>query len=76
MVSYVRDRSIQTDKFSEFDRMIRESRGIADAIAVAAPEVLGDTYEELVTNVGKLANAELMLIVVPSGHRQSGYKLN
>ena len=76
VVSYVRDLNIRKDKFTEFDRMIRDSMGKADAIAVSAPEVLGDTFEELVTNLRKLANAEFMLIVVPSGQRPSGHKLN
>ncbi len=74
--SYARDLSIQKNKFAEFDRMLKESAGKIDAVIISAPRILGDTFEELLSNLEKLANAELMLIVVPSSHRQSGYKLN
>lgn len=35
----------------------------ADAIAVAFPEVMGDTYTELIVNLGKLARSGKMLII-------------
>jgi hypothetical protein len=76
IVSYARDPSMRKDKFAEFDRMIRDSAGTIDAVTILAPRILSDTFQELVSNPDKLANAELMLLVVPSSQRQSGYKLN
>ena len=35
----------------------------ADAIAVAFPEVIGDTYSELIINLGKLAEHDKALVV-------------
>jgi hypothetical protein len=65
VVSYVRDLTVADDKFSAFDRMIRDSEGNADAVLVSAPNILGDTFDELVMNLGKLARADLMLMIVP-----------
>ncbi|HEV7302408.1 MAG TPA: hypothetical protein VGN72_23920 [Tepidisphaeraceae bacterium] len=64
--SYTRDLSVTTDKFAELDRLCRGTpRNKVDAIIVAAPQVLGDTYEELIQNLNKVAQADLALIIVP-----------
>ena len=36
----------------------------ADAIVVAFPEVLGDTYSELIINLGKLAEHDKAFVIV------------
>ncbi len=66
-VSYTRDMSAQKDKFKQLNRLINGARqtGDVDAVVVASPEVLGDTYDELVANLNKLAGAELALVIVP-----------
>lgn len=57
-------------KFRELDRVIQDARRTkVDAIMVAKPEVLGDTYEELCTNLNKLADAKLGLIIRPRAER-------
>ena len=67
VISYARDMSLTADKFRQLDALIRNAwKDRADAVAVAAPEVLGDTYDELVGNLRKLADANLLLAVVPS----------
>ena len=70
-VSYARDMSVKTNKFVEFDRLIREAKELAaDTVLVQSPQVLGDNYDELIDNLTKLANAELALVIVPSEHRR------
>lgn len=66
-VSYARDMTLEADKFKELDRLVREAktRQDVDAVVVASPQVLGDTYEELIANLNKLADAELAVVVVP-----------
>lgn len=58
-------------KFSDLDRMIRETKekGV-QAVMIHHPEVLGDNYAELVTNLNKLADAELALVIVPQSDRK------
>jgi hypothetical protein len=53
-------------KFADFDRMIAESKrqGIT-TLLVPSPQTLGDTYDELIRNLTKLQEAELMLVIVP-----------
>ena len=62
---------MKTDKFKELDRLVREAqtKGDVDAVLVASPQVLGDTYEELVANLNKLAGAELAVVIVPPSDR-------
>jgi hypothetical protein len=69
VVTYVRDMLIQTNKFAEFDSMIRQAMGNVDAVLVTSPEALGDNYEVLVTNLNELAAADLMIVFVPPSHR-------
>jgi len=70
-VSYARDMTLDTDKFKELDRLVMEAKakGEVDAVIVASPQVLGDTYEELVANLNKLAEAELAVVIVPPSDR-------
>lgn len=52
-------------KFANFTRMIEDTKAKKDidVVLVADPEVLGDTYEELVTNLNLLREAELGLMI-------------
>jgi hypothetical protein len=43
---------------------VESSRDKADAVFVAAPEVLGDTYEDLVMNLDIIARHKLAVIIV------------
>jgi hypothetical protein len=66
VVSYARDLSLTTDKFAQFRVLLRDARKDgADAVAVASPQVLGDSYDELVANLNNLAAANLLLVIVP-----------
>ena len=68
--TYVRDLSLTADKFLEFDRLCREARDLGiETLIVATPQVLGDNYAELVTNLEKLAAAGLLLAIVPSASK-------
>lgn len=59
-------------KFDEFDRMCREAKAKGvNAVLIHHPEVLGDDYAELVMNLNKLADAELMLRIAPTKDRRS-----
>ena len=70
-VSYARDMKVQADKFKQLDRLVTEAKakGEVDAVIVASPQVLGDTYDELVANLNKLADAELAVVIVPPSDR-------
>ena len=54
-------------KFSDLHRLAGKIDGKADLVLVAAPEVLGDTYEELVMNLVVLAHHGLLVGIVPPG---------
>lgn len=53
-------------KWKTFFDMIEQSKGKVEYVIVAAPEVLGDTYEEIVVNLAAIYNAELKVIILPS----------
>lgn len=64
-------------KFAEFIRALEENklarrRGKkgADVMLVAMPQALGDTYEELVESLNRLADARLQLEIVPRAERK------
>ena len=60
------------DKWTQFDRLIEQSKGKVDAMAVAFPEILGDSYLELMVNLSKLASAGLEVMIKdpsPSIHK-------
>ena len=70
-VSYSRDRTVKADKFKQLDRLVGEAKlkGDVDAVVVESPQVLGDTYDELLANLNKLAQAELAVVIVPPSDR-------
>ena len=52
------------EKFMEFDRMIEDAKaGRIDDVVIAWPDVLGDTYEELIENLSLIAEAGLHLVI-------------
>jgi hypothetical protein len=58
------------EKFSDlFDICEQAESGGYEAIAVAYPEVLGDTEEELIRNMSIIAEAGLVLIVTQKSPR-------
>ena len=54
-------------KFAEFVRVCRESKvtGIG-SVEIAHPQVLGDTYEEVIESLNRLADAGLELEIADS----------
>jgi hypothetical protein len=70
-LTYWRDRSLTSNKFDALDSVIddftnKRRFGVIPAehiqgIIVSTPDVLGDTYEELIANLDKLARAGLLL---------------
>jgi hypothetical protein len=76
VASYVRDMTLQTNKFVELDRMVREAKGKVEAVLIMAPEVLGDNYDELVDNLNELAAADLKLIIVSPTERTRKQPMN
>jgi hypothetical protein len=60
------------NKFEAFERMLVEAKAKeVPAVLVHHPEVLGDTYAELVENLNKLSDAGLMLRILPRADRAS-----
>lgn len=57
--------AITADKWSRLYKMLQEAQGKADVLVVCVPEVLGDTYEELVANLSAMASFGLRLAIVP-----------
>ncbi len=53
------------NKFADFIRLCAEAKAKgATQVIVAFPWALGDTYEELIESLGRLADAGLLLQVV------------
>ena len=49
-------------KFSDFIEMCNKAKqGNASQVLIHHPSVLGDTYEEIIESLSRLANAELSL---------------
>ena len=55
-------------KFADFIRLLAETN--EELIVVHHPEVLGDTYDELVESLNRLADAGKHLAVVPRKDRR------
>jgi hypothetical protein len=59
------------EKFAEFLRLLEEAKlREVPTVIVHHPEVLGDTYEELVESLNRLADANLALNIVPRAERK------
>jgi hypothetical protein len=57
-------------KWEGFQRLVRECKGKVEGVVIACPQVLGDTYEELLLNLMLLADAGLSLHIVGAGEFQ------
>jgi hypothetical protein len=58
-------------KFAPFIRMLAEAKAQgALSVLVHHPQVLGDTYAELVESLNRLAAAELALRILPPSQRE------
>ena len=45
--------------------MAEEAAGKADLVLIAAPEVLGDTYEDVILNMSVISQHGLMIAIAP-----------
>lgn len=55
-------------KFADFIRMLAETK--EQLIVIHHPQVIGDTYEEIVESLNRLADAEKHLAIVPRKGRK------
>ena len=70
VVTYARELNTPTNipyekKFDELIRLCKEAPSQADAVVMAAPQVLGDSYEEAMESLRRIANVGLAIIIVP-----------
>ena len=52
-------------KFDELVRLCKEAPSQADAVVIASPQVLGDSYDEVMESLRRIANVGLAIIIVP-----------
>lgn len=53
------------DKFKAFEELCADAKdGKLDEVWIASPWVLGDTYDEVMMNLGRLADAKLALRIM------------
>ncbi len=58
------------DKFKEFIRLCAEAKAQGvEVVVIHHPEVLGDTYAEMVESLNRLAGAGLALRILPPSER-------
>jgi hypothetical protein len=68
--TYFRNLDTLLDKFVAFDFLVAQMTGKADCMAITSPHALGDTHAEITMNLDKLAEAEILLLVVPLASRR------
>jgi hypothetical protein len=69
-ITDVMENANESDKFAGLDELIGDAKKLGvDFVIVHSPLVLGDTYSELVTNLDKIAAADLKLMIVPPSER-------
>jgi hypothetical protein len=56
-------------KFAEFIKMLKE-RATGDVVVIATPHALGDTYDEIIESLNRVADAEVHLAIVPRKERK------
>ncbi len=60
------------EKFSTFIQMCKTAKEKeGEGVLIYQPEVLGDTYEEIVKSLNYLADAELVLRIAPRKKRKT-----
>ena len=58
------------EKFHTFIRMCNDAKAQgAEAVLIYQPEILGDTYAEMVESLNRLSDAGLLLRLVPQQER-------
>jgi dihydrodipicolinate synthase/N-acetylneuraminate lyase len=58
-------RRLNTKKFADFIKMCEQAKADGvEVVVVAAPWVIGDTYEEIIESLSRLADAQLALSVM------------
>jgi len=71
-VLYAREMKTSTgapyaQKFDSLIRLCKEARAAqADMVVIASPEVLGDSYNEVIESLRCIADADLALTIVPA----------
>lgn len=60
-------RSAYEEKFADFIRMLSETP--EQVVVIHHPEVIGDTYEEIVESLNRLADAKKSLVIMPRHER-------
>ena len=56
------------EKFADFIKLCKETPK-EEVVLIAMPAALGDTYEEIVESLNRLADAELHLAIMPRAER-------
>lgn len=56
------------EKFADFIRLLAEAP--EQLVVIHHPQVLGDTYEEIVESLNRLADAEKHLSIIPTEERK------
>jgi len=60
------------EKFHAFVQMCSDAKAQgAEAVLIYQPEILGDTYVEMVESLNRLSDAGLMLRILPQHERHS-----
>ena len=64
-------------KFATLIQMCKDAkREGLDVVMIPEPEVLGDTYEEIVESLNRISDADLKLAIVPRSQRHGASKKN
>jgi len=62
---------IEKNKFEAFNKICREAKEKgAELVLIYQPEVLSDTYAEVIENLNRLSDANLMLRIIPQEERK------
>ena len=57
-------------KFAQFLKLCADAKAQQiDVVSIPSPQTLGDTYQELILSLDRLATAELMLRILPPTQR-------
>ena len=54
-------------KFSDFIKLLQETK--EEVVMIHHPEVIGDTYNEIVESLNRIADAKKQILIVPRNER-------
>ena len=54
-------------KFSDFIKLLQETK--EEVVMIHHPEVIGDTYDEIMESLNRIADAKKQLLIVPRKER-------